>query len=323
MNEGLILIDNNDNIISINTAACSLFNTDSKCLGKKFTDIIKDNEINKKISNSIANNDSEIFFDIASEKYRIEINQISSLSEFCGRLIVIFNITQHENTEIMRREFTANVSHELKTPLQSISGYAELLHNDLVKKEDIPNFGSKIYSEAQRMIHLIEDIIHLSRLDEGAAEMAYSTVDIYKIAIETAESLKPEADNMSVSIEVTGENAEMTAIPHLISGIIFNLCDNAIKYNKLGGKVSVNVKNTPNEITLTVSDTGIGIPAEDFSRVFERFYRVDKSHSKEVGGTGLGLSIVKHAAIIHNARITLESTLNIGTSITVTFPKKP
>lgn len=222
----------------------------------------------------------------------------------------------------MRREFTANVSHELKTPLQSISGYSELLKNGMVKKDDICPFAEKIYSEAQRMVHLVEDIINLSHLDEGAGDMKLEDVDLYAMAEIAVRSLAAEAAAADVDIELSGEPSVLKGIPQLLQGIIFNLCDNAVKYNHKGGKVTVSIKNDATSVNLSVSDTGIGIPSEHQEHIFERFYRVDKSHSKDVGGTGLGLSIVKHAAKIHNAKIELHSVMDEGTTIIVHFPKE-
>lgn len=322
MTDGFILLDNNNNVISINNVAASIIEADEKSINQQLFNIIHNAKSNKAIKDALLNDNGESFFDSTYEKYRIEINSVYNNNSVIGKIILIYNITEKENSEIMRREFSANVSHELKTPLQSISGYAELLSNGLVRTEDTVNFGGKIYSEAQRMIHLIDDIIHLSRLDEGAGEMSYSIVDIHKVALETADNLSSEAKNADVEIIVSGIKSEISAIPHLIVGILFNLCDNAIKYNKKGGKVYIDIQNRKNYIQVSVKDTGIGIPKEDFARIFERFYRVDKSHSKEVGGTGLGLSIVKHAAIIHNAKLELESTLNVGTTVTVIFPKQ-
>ena len=221
----------------------------------------------------------------------------------------------------MRREFTANVSHELKTPLHSISGCAELLSSGLVKPEDTKQFSSQIYSEAKRMIRLVDDILKLSSLDEGASEMQREEVDLFKVATETVNNLELEAILASIKLEVSGESACVYGIKPLLAGIIYNLCDNAIKYNKENGYVKVKVKNTDSGVELTVKDNGIGIPADHHSRIFERFYRVDKSHSKEVGGTGLGLSIVKHAVRLHNAEIKIKSQLGKGTKFTVLFPK--
>ncbi len=232
------------------------------------------------------------------------------------------DISEKEKTEQIRKEFTANVSHELKTPLQSISGCAELLSNGMVKAEDVPKFSQQIYSESKRMISLVDDIIGLSRLDEGARDMNREKTDLFTIATDVVDRLIPIANNAGVTINVNGEKAELIAIPSLLNEIVYNLCDNAIKYNKKDGRVDVTVTNNEKDVTLVVSDDGIGIPLEQQERIFERFYRVDKSHSKEVGGTGLGLSIVKHAVSLHSGKIQLQSRLDAGTKITITFPKK-
>lgn len=226
-----------------------------------------------------------------------------------------------EKTEQIRREFTANVSHELKTPLHTISGYAELIKDGMVSGEDIEPFAGKIYSETYRMTHLVEDIIELTRLDEGAKGMQKTLCDLYAVARGAVEALMPMAAEKKIDLCLCGVSAPMIGIPQLLHGIVYNLCDNAIKYNNVGGTVTVTVSSDAQHASLTVSDNGIGIPADHLDRVFERFYRVDKSHSKEVGGTGLGLSIVKHSAIIHNAEIKLESEEGKGTTVTVLFPK--
>ncbi len=225
-----------------------------------------------------------------------------------------------EKAERIRREFTANVSHELKTPLQSICGCAELLQNGLAKPEDTPAFAEKMYREARRMVGLVEDIISLSRLDGGASGMQWGAVDLHEIAEQAAASLAAQAQDAGVSVLVTGEPVPMEAIPQLLHSIVYNLCDNAIKYNRPGGKVEVQVEASKQGPLLTVRDTGIGIPQEEQDRVFERFYRVDKSRSKAVGGTGLGLSIVKHAVLIHRGNLNLCSTPGEGTAVTVRFP---
>jgi two-component system phosphate regulon sensor histidine kinase PhoR len=225
-------------------------------------------------------------------------------------------------TEQMRREFTANVSHELKTPHHTISGCAELMANGVVKPEDMNRFSTQIYSEAQRMVRLVDDIIRLSHLDEGADDLKREEVDLYGLAEQTVGSLLPVANEAQVKLTLEGETAVMNGIPQLLQGILYNLCDNGIKYNRPGGTVAVTVQNEGQSVRLTVADTGIGIPAEHQERIFERFYRVDKSHSKEIGGTGLGLSIVKHAARLHNAAIELVSEPGKGTTITITFPAK-
>ena len=221
-------------------------------------------------------------------------------------VLLLFDVTQKQKAEALRREFTANVSHELKTPLHAISGYAELMKDGLVPPEDTRHFAEKIYSEAQRMIDLVEDTLRLSRLDEGAADMQWAPIDLYETAKSAMQELTAPAELKNVSIRLEGKKTVIQGIPQLVSGIVFNLMDNAVKYNKDG--------------VLTVTDTGIGISPEHQERIFERFYRVDKSHSKEIGGTGLGLSIVKHAALILGAAIELDSTVGKGTIVTVRFP---
>ena len=224
-----------------------------------------------------------------------------------------------EETEAMRREFTANVSHELKTPLHSISGFAELLKNGTVMEKDTGYFAEKIYNEAQRMIKLVQDIIILSRLDEGQENTTRSSVNLYQLAEGVIANLEPMADKNGITIELIGQQVVMEGIPHLLNSMLFNICENAIKYNKPEGSVLVEVSEIAGHPRITVRDSGIGIPMRDRSRIFERFYRVDKSHSKEVGGTGLGLSIVKHAARLHNAKLDVDSIVGEGTLITVKF----
>ena len=223
--------------------------------------------------------------------------------------------------EKMRQEFTANVSHELKTPLQSISGYAELLQSGMVKEEDVQQFAERIYSESQRMITLVNDILELSHLDEGMEDMIREDVDLYDVAARAVDSLEEEAAAAGVTVELTGESSVINGYSQLLSLIVYNLCENGIKYNNPKGSVKVDVNDFRDRTVLTVNDSGIGIPLDQQDRVFERFYRVDKSHSKEVGGTGLGLSIVKHASAIHNGEIHLVSAPKYGTTITITFPK--
>ena len=224
-----------------------------------------------------------------------------------------------EETEAMRREFTANVSHELKTPLHSISGFAELLKNGMVMEQDTGYFAEKIYNEAQRMIKLVQDIIILSRLDEGQENTTKSAVNLYQLAEGVIANLEPMADKNGITIELIGQQVVMEGIPHLLNSMLFNICENAIKYNKPEGSVLVEVSEISGHPRISVRDSGIGIPMRDRNRIFERFYRVDKSHSKEVGGTGLGLSIVKHAARLHNAKLDVDSIVGEGTLITVKF----
>ncbi|MBQ8918378.1 MAG: PAS domain-containing sensor histidine kinase, partial [Oscillospiraceae bacterium] len=254
-------------------------------------------------------------------QYRIEANPVFSRGLFSGVALLIMDVTEREQAERLRREFTANVSHELKTPLHTISGCAELLSNGMVKPGDEKGFSNQIYTEAQRMIHLVDDIIGLSRLDEGAEDMQREEVDLYALAQEVAGRFAPTAEEAKVSLSVQGGQATVVGIRRMLDTLISNLCSNAIKYNRPGGRVDITVEAAQREVKLTVADNGIGIPAEHQSRVFERFYRVDKSRSKAVGGTGLGLSIVKHAALVHHAKIQMESQPEKGTAITVIFPR--
>lgn len=322
MSEGLIILNEKGVILSINRAAAKMLGLSEDSVGK---DIFSEKtSVNLKEPTQIAlsGKNTEEVFALRDGNCQLLANPVSTDGKVTGAALLVLDVTEKERAEQMRREFTANVSHELKTPLQTISGYAELLANGMVADKDKTAFSEKIYAEAQRMIRLIEDIIKLSNLDEGAVELTRETVDLYVTAENTVRSLLPAAKKANVTLSLNGENAEIYGIPQLLTAIVYNLCDNAIKYNKDGGTVFVSVKNNAENIVLSVRDTGIGIPKEQQERIFERFYRVDKSHSKEVGGTGLGLSIVKHAAKLHDAKITLESEVGKGTEITVIFPKK-
>ena len=322
MSEGLIILNEKGVILSINRAAAKMLGLSEDSVGK---DIFSEKtSVNLKEPTQIAlsGKNKEEVFALRDGNCQLLANPVSTDGKVTGAALLVLDVTEKERAEQMRREFTANVSHELKTPLQTISGYAELLANGMVADKDKTAFSEKIYAEAQRMIRLIEDIIKLSNLDEGAAELTRETVDLYATAENTVRSLLPAAKKANVTLSLNGENAEIYGIPQLLTAVVYNLCDNAIKYNKHGGTVFVSVKNNAENIVLSVRDTGIGIPKEQQERIFERFYRVDKSHSKEVGGTGLGLSIVKHAAKLHDAKITLESEVGKGTGITVIFPKK-
>ena len=228
---------------------------------------------------------------------------------------------EKEAVSNMRKEFSANVSHELKTPLTSISGYAEIMKNGMVRPQDIPLFSERIYKEARRLITLVEDIIKLSKLDEESVELEKQDVDLYELTREIISRLSPQASQKNIRMEVTGEPVKYFGIRQILDEMIYNVCENAIKYNNEYGRVSVWVGNTLDGPKITVSDTGIGIPEEHHERIFERFYRVDKSHSKERGGTGLGLSIVKHGALLHGAKVSVESTPGRGTRIEMQFPK--
>lgn len=321
MKEGLVVLDANSTVLSINPAAQQLFDTDRTCVGSDFLTVDRSLEMNSAIKKAKESGSAEIRIERNARVYHFEISNINSGGEVIGMVILSFDITEQEAAEKNRREFTANVSHELKTPLQGIIGSAELLENGMVNKEDEVRFIGHIRTEAARMVTLIDDIIRLSRLDEGGA-MPDETVDMSEIAQEVIDNLQDTAKEKGISLSLQGESCEINGVRRLLYEIIYNLCDNAIKYNNENGRVDVSVTSDEQKTSITVKDTGIGIPLEHQSRIFERFYRVDKSHSRTSGGTGLGLSIVKHAVQYHQGEIELKSEPNNGTEITVTFPKQ-
>ena len=319
MREGLVLLDRNGVVLSINPAARTLFHADSDCVGTPFLRVERKSEITAAVEAAFRDGLHELKTQRKGRIYQFLFSRITSGEETIGLVILAVDITEVENAEQNRREFTANVSHELKTPLQAIIGSAELLENGLVKPEDTQRFIGNIRKEATRLVNLIEDVIRLSHLDEGV-EMPKEDVDILDIAKEIAESLSLAAEEKRVTMQVSGQHCTFPGVRGLVFEIVQNLCSNAVKYNVEGGRVDVTVAKRGNSVVLTVADTGIGIPREHQSRVFERYYRVDKSHSRASGGTGLGLSIVKHAAQYHNADIQLESAPGEGTTIRVVFP---
>ena len=320
MMEGIVLLSDKGELLSINAAASRLLGVSPYCVGKDILLLNNSYEMQELVHRSLSGEHTETTLPVGGSDYQINATPVMSDGKVAGAALVIFDVTEKEKAEQIRREFTANVSHELKTPLQSISGCAELLSNGMVKPEDVPKFSHRIYSESQRLISLVEDIIGLSRLDEGAEDMQRTNVDLHKLAETAIDSLSNAAKEAGVALELCGDGAEVYGIPQLLGTIVYNLCDNAIKYNRRGGSVTVTTENGAGGVTLTVSDMGIGIPKDQQDRIFERFYRVDKSHSKDVGGTGLGLSIVKHAALLHNATVTVDSTPGAGTTFTVFFP---
>ena len=319
MQEGLVLLDHNGVVLSINPAARKLFHADDDCVGTSFLRVERKSEMTAAVEAAFRDGLHELKTQRKGRVYQFLFSRITSGEETVGLVILALDITETENAEQNRREFTANVSHELKTPLQAIIGSAELLENGLVKPEDTQRFIGNIRKEATRLVNLIEDVIRLSHLDEGV-EMPKEDVDILDIAEEIAESLRLAAEEKKVTIQVCGQHCTVPGVRGLVFEIVQNLCSNAVKYNVEGGRVNVTVTKRGSSVVLTVADTGIGIPRAHQSRVFERFYRVDKSHSRASGGTGLGLSIVKHAAQYHNADIQLESVLGKGTTIRVVFP---
>ena len=318
MNEGLVLLDKKGMVISINVAAQKLFSADETAIGRDFLTLDRSNDMSRAIKKALDGKRAEFREERNGSEYQFVINRTESDGKTVGIVILCFDITETVFAERNRKEFTANVSHELKTPLQSIIGSAELLENGLVKPEDTKRFVVNIKNEATRLVSLINDIIRLSQLDEDNAP-SNESVDLYDVATEIMEVLTASASKKQVELNLNGESCVMNGVRRYLYEIIYNLCDNAIRYNKEGGKVTVDLRNKDGNIILSVSDTGIGIPAEHHGRIFERFYRVDKSHSKETGGTGLGLSIVKHAVAYHGGTIKLDSKVGKGTTVMIIF----
>ena len=319
MNEGLVLLDEAGTILSINPAARRLLDADGDCVGQDFLTVDRDVTMSDALRQAAEQGHSEFRGERNGREYQFDVTRIQTEGRTAGTVLLVFDVTERAFAERNRREFTANVSHELKTPLQGIIGSAELLENGMVKQEDVPRFVGHIRAEAQRLVTLIGDIIRLSQLDEDEP-MPTESVELLAVAREAAENLRSAAEAKRVTVDVTGQPASVSGVRRLLYEIVFNLCDNAIKYNTDGGRVEVEVACEGGTAAVTVRDTGIGIPPEHQSRVFERFYRVDKSHSKASGGTGLGLSIVKHAVQYHHGAIQLKSEVGKGTEIRVTFP---
>ncbi len=319
MSEGLIVLNKDGVVVSLNTAARKIFEAEEDSIGKDFLTIDRTPEISRAIKETLSGKKQELEYEKNGRNYELCINQIVEKDEVIGVLLLAIDNTEKIQAEQNRREFTANVSHELKTPLQSIIGSADLIESGLVKPEDMPRFIGHIKTDAARLVSLVSDIIRLSQLDENT-EMNWENVDALSVAKEALEMVGPIAESRNISLTIEGEPAPLTSVHKLLYDIIYNLCDNAVKYNKEGGFVKVNVKTAGDKVQVAVSDNGVGIAPADQSRVFERFYRVDKSHSRESGGTGLGLSIVKHAVAYLKGSISLESTLGKGTTITVSFP---
>ncbi len=322
MNEGLIILDEKSTVLSLNKSALRILGIANKdCTGQNILTLNRSDDFIKSVEKAQNGKYSESNYSMGNKVYLIISSPVKYNENTIGVVIIIVDITEKHEREAMRHEFSANVSHELKTPLTSISGYAEIMKNGLVKPQDIQRFSEKIYSESKRLIDLIEDIIKLSKLDETNSDIQKESVNLYSLAEDVKARLSSLAESRNVSIELTGNRCEITGVRYILDEMLFNLCDNAIKYNIDDGKVNISITETDSNVLLSVSDTGIGIPEEAQERVFERFYRVDKSHSKETGGTGLGLSIVKHGAAFHNADIKMKSIVNKGTEITIAFQK--
>ena len=319
MNEGLVLLNEKGGVLSMNPAALALFRVDGDCVGADFLSLERSRGILHAVEQALAGSQGEALLERDGRRYQIDASPIQSGGKTVGAALLSFDITDRAMAEQRRREFTANVSHELKTPLQSILGSAELMETGLVKAEDVPMFTGRIHSEAARLVTLIDDIIRLSQLDEGE-DLPVEPVDMLAVAKEAASQLADAAGAKGVQLSVQGKSVSVQGVRRLLHEIAYNLMDNAIRYNREGGSVTATVSAEAAAMVFTVTDTGIGIPGEHLQRIFERFYRVDKSHSKSTGGTGLGLSIVKHAVEAHRGEVTVKSEVGKGTEMRVLIP---
>ena len=320
MEEGLVLLNDRFIVLTMNPAAARLIGLSRSMVGINFFSVAQTAVMEEVLRGATAGKQTEAQYSLMGREYQVEANPVKTGGQVSGVVLLILDITEKHRAETQRREFTANVSHELKTPLHSISGYAELMKTGLVRSEDTTLFADRIYTEAQRLIRLVEDILRLSRLDEDADADRREPVDLYILAREAMQNMEPTAQRSRVTMHLTGGSTPVIGSRQQLYGLVLNLCSNAIKYNRPEGRVDVDIRREEGHAVLTVADTGIGIAPEHHGQIFQRFYRVDKSHSKAVGGTGLGLSIVKHAALNHNAKIELESQEGKGTTIRVIFP---
>lgn len=321
MQEGLIVIDKYTMILSANSSAWNLFHMDRVRQGESVYCLDREEEFRHAIEQVLSGEHTELVLKLNGSDIQLIANPVIRDKKTEGAVVLLVNVTEKLERESLRREFSANVSHELKTPLTSISGFAEIMQGGLVKCEDIPQFAGRIYKESQRLLQLVEDVIQISQLDEEKTSYTWEPVDVYQVCKNAFESLKEKAKRLNVHLYICGEYMKMEAVRTLLEEAVYNVCDNAIKYNRNDGSVSVFLTQTAQEIQIVVKDTGVGIPKEDQDRVFERFYRVDKSRSKEIGGTGLGLSIVKHAVGALKGSVILRSEEGNGTEICMKFPK--
>lgn len=321
MSEGFIIIDSRTEVLSYNTAALKILGSDFTGSSRSVLVLNRSEAFRSAVEDALAGKRSETDLTLSEKIYQVIATPAFTGSSVTGAVMIILDITEKEAREELRREFTSNVSHELKTPLTTIYGISDMLVGGIVKPEDIPGFAKNIRDEAGRMITLIQDILKLSQLDENTFSDQRERVDLYELAQSAAERLRPQADEKHVTISVTGERSEFTGIATVLEEMIYNLLDNAVKYNKQGGRADVDVRSSGDDIVVTVSDTGIGVPADSIDRIFERFYRADKSHSRKIGGTGLGLSIVKHGVSLHGGSITVKSSEGSGTTFTMALQK--
>lgn len=321
MQEGLIVIDKYTMILSANSSAWNLFREDKVRQGESVYCLDRAEDFRHAIEQVLGGEHAEIVLRLGGSDIQLIANPVVRCEKTEGAVLLLVNVTEKLERENLRREFSANVSHELKTPLTSISGFAEIIQDGFVKAEDIPKFAGRIYKESQRLLQLVEDVIQISQLDEEKMPYVWEPVDVYQVCKGAFDSLKDKAQKLNVHLYICGESMKMEAVRTLLEEAVYNVCDNAIKYNRNDGSVSIFLTQTAQEVQIVVKDTGVGIPRVDQDRVFERFYRVDKSHSKEIGGTGLGLSIVKHAVSTLKGSVILRSEEGMGTEITMKFPK--
>ncbi len=322
MSEGLVLLDRNGNILAANHYICTLFRTDAEQVkGRDILALSRQLELKHAADAALKGTQQELSFGYRGHIYLLLANPVRAGKQVSGCVMLLLDVTERQKSEQMRKEFSANVSHELKTPLQSVLGYAEIIKDGLVKEKDVKRFVEKIYTESKRLINLVDDIMKLSRLDEGNVDLKWEQVDLGALCEDVAQRLSPKAAAQEVTLTTACDAVLVRGVPQILDEIVFNLVDNAIKYNREGGSVTVSLQSKKDKAILTVADTGIGISDDDMDRIFERFYRVDKSRSRDAGGTGLGLSIVKHGAALHNATIDIRSEEGKGTEVSVVFPR--
>ena len=320
MSEGFLIVDSHTNLLSYNSSAKRMLGVENLPEHETVLAINRSSGFRGVLEKALAGRHSQTVFQYKERQYQFLANPVRQHGQIVGAVILLMDVTERMEQEAMRREFTANVSHELKTPLTSISGYAEIIEAGIVKEEDISRFAGKIQEEAMRLLTLVNDILKISRLDEDVDLPEKESVDLYSLSEQILSRLQPQAEKRDIHMELSGDHESVLGQRQVLDDMVFNLCDNAIKYNKEQGSLAVRIQKTEEGICLSVQDTGVGIPYEHRDRIFERFYRVEKSHSKELGGTGLGLSIVKHGAQLHDAQIRVNSTVGQGTTITLIFP---
>lgn len=320
MSEGFLIVDSHTNLLSYNSSAKRMLGVENLPEHETVLAINRSSGFRGVLEKALAGRHSQTIFQYKERQYQFLANPVCQHGQIVGAVILLMDVTERMEQEAMRREFTANVSHELKTPLTSISGYAEIIEAGIVKEEDISRFAGKIHEEAMRLLTLVNDILKISRLDEDVDLPEKESVDLYSLSEQILSRLQPQAEKRDIHMELSGDHESVLGQRQVLDDMVFNLCDNAIKYNKEQGSLAVRIQKTEEGICLSVQDTGVGIPYEHRERIFERFYRVEKSHSKELGGTGLGLSIVKHGAQLHDAQIRVRSTVGQGTTITLIFP---